>query len=364
MIRKPSAGVVFSALLCFAAPPIHAAETPTVEANRVVELTFTAQKKHDDPSNTIELDVTFTAPDGKSVAVPAFWAGGDVSARPLRLAPGRRPHLPHHLLRRDRRGVARPRGRGQGPALRGRQSALQTRPDPRRGGPAPFHVRRRHAVLLARRHVVDGPVRPAEVARRLQDSGRRPARQGLQRHPDRGRPLPGHAGLRRTRPQRGRLPLGEGLQPYPTGILRQGRRTALLPRRPGVRPVHRRGVGLPSAVDGRREDEEALALPDRAVRGAAGGVVRGGRNQPSLLPRQGLSPRRREADGRLGKGDPHRAEGERLRPAGDGPPDRPAAAERPCPVQGPGLAGLRHAPDRARRPGGPGADDPRLADLL
>src|SRR5205085_2823828 len=40
--------------------------------------TFTAQQKHPDPFNTIELDVTFTAPDGKAVRVPAFWAGGAV----------------------------------------------------------------------------------------------------------------------------------------------------------------------------------------------------------------------------------------------------------------------------------------------
>lgn len=55
-----------------------AAETPTVEANRVVEITFTARNKHDDPFNTVELDVTFTDPDGQTLRVPAFWAGGDV----------------------------------------------------------------------------------------------------------------------------------------------------------------------------------------------------------------------------------------------------------------------------------------------
>ena len=78
---RRSLSFLASLLFCSLSPvpcSLTAAETPTAEANRVVELMFTAQKKHDDPFNTIELDVTFTAPDGKTVAVPAFWAGGDV----------------------------------------------------------------------------------------------------------------------------------------------------------------------------------------------------------------------------------------------------------------------------------------------
>jgi hypothetical protein len=59
MTHQPPAAVL-SALLCLT--PLHAADTPTVEANRMVELTFTAQKQHDDPFNAIDLDVTFTAP--------------------------------------------------------------------------------------------------------------------------------------------------------------------------------------------------------------------------------------------------------------------------------------------------------------
>lgn len=37
-------------------------EPSVVEANRVVELTFTAENPSADPFNTIDLDVTFTAP--------------------------------------------------------------------------------------------------------------------------------------------------------------------------------------------------------------------------------------------------------------------------------------------------------------
>lgn len=54
------------------------AEPLAAEANRVVEVSFTSAKDRDDPFNAVELDVVFTAPDSKSVRVPAFWAGGKV----------------------------------------------------------------------------------------------------------------------------------------------------------------------------------------------------------------------------------------------------------------------------------------------
>ena len=72
-----TAGAVLSVLVCLA-PPLRGDDVPDTEANRVAEILFTAEKKHDDPFNTIDLDVIFTAPDGKSVRVPAFWAEGDV----------------------------------------------------------------------------------------------------------------------------------------------------------------------------------------------------------------------------------------------------------------------------------------------
>ena len=52
-----------------------AAET-VGEANRMVEISFTAGKDHPDPFNTIDVDVTFTTPSSRVVRVPAFWAGG------------------------------------------------------------------------------------------------------------------------------------------------------------------------------------------------------------------------------------------------------------------------------------------------
>ena len=45
------------------------------EANVMVELPFAASIKHDDPFNTITLDVIFTDPAGRELRVPAFWAG-------------------------------------------------------------------------------------------------------------------------------------------------------------------------------------------------------------------------------------------------------------------------------------------------
>src|SRR4051812_47086564 len=49
----------------------------TTAANVMVEQTFTASRAHADPFNDVTLDVVFTAPNSKSMRVPAFWAGGN-----------------------------------------------------------------------------------------------------------------------------------------------------------------------------------------------------------------------------------------------------------------------------------------------
>ncbi len=57
---------------------LYAAESPLQgEANVMVELSFEAQRAHDDPFNTVSLDVVFTTPNNKTLNVPAFWAGGN-----------------------------------------------------------------------------------------------------------------------------------------------------------------------------------------------------------------------------------------------------------------------------------------------
>ncbi len=45
--------------------------------NTIVEIPFRPGGTHADPYNDVDLDVTFTGPDGSEITVPAFWAGGD-----------------------------------------------------------------------------------------------------------------------------------------------------------------------------------------------------------------------------------------------------------------------------------------------
>ncbi len=72
LIRSIALAVVAIAPNAFAVDQ----EPTVVEANRVIELTFNAEKPIADPFNTIDLDVTFTAPSAKILTIPAFWAGG------------------------------------------------------------------------------------------------------------------------------------------------------------------------------------------------------------------------------------------------------------------------------------------------
>ena len=51
---------------------------PRTEANRMVELSFNANRTYTDPFNEVSLDVTFIDPRGRELRVPAFWAGGQV----------------------------------------------------------------------------------------------------------------------------------------------------------------------------------------------------------------------------------------------------------------------------------------------
>ncbi|HLX64889.1 MAG TPA: DUF4038 domain-containing protein [Planctomycetota bacterium] len=46
-------------------------------ANVPLEIPLTAQSNHDDPFNTVVLDVIFTDPHSATLRVPAFWAGGN-----------------------------------------------------------------------------------------------------------------------------------------------------------------------------------------------------------------------------------------------------------------------------------------------
>ncbi|HMJ88175.1 MAG TPA: DUF4038 domain-containing protein, partial [Candidatus Acidoferrum sp.] len=50
----------------------------THEANVPLEISFTATKPHDDPFNTVQVNVLFTDAKGATKLVPAFWDGGSV----------------------------------------------------------------------------------------------------------------------------------------------------------------------------------------------------------------------------------------------------------------------------------------------
>ncbi len=48
----------------------------TVEQNRTAEWCFASQRERRDPFNEVSLEARFVGPDGRELAVPAFWAGG------------------------------------------------------------------------------------------------------------------------------------------------------------------------------------------------------------------------------------------------------------------------------------------------
>ncbi|MBC9867591.1 MAG: DUF4038 domain-containing protein [Opitutae bacterium] len=62
---------------CFALNRSGQAAVDNIEANRVAEISFQAEKSRGNPFLEIELDVVFTDPEGMQKTVPAFWAGGD-----------------------------------------------------------------------------------------------------------------------------------------------------------------------------------------------------------------------------------------------------------------------------------------------
>ena len=75
-----SACTVLAILLLFGAacaPGERAGEeVPRTMANMPLELSFTARAAHDDPFNTVTLDLVVVSPSGATCRVPAFWDGG------------------------------------------------------------------------------------------------------------------------------------------------------------------------------------------------------------------------------------------------------------------------------------------------
>ncbi len=70
--RHPFCALTVALLL---ASPVAGSDTP---ANIPVELSFTAASAHDDPFNTVSVDLMVTTPSGKQLKVPMFWVGKNV----------------------------------------------------------------------------------------------------------------------------------------------------------------------------------------------------------------------------------------------------------------------------------------------
>jgi len=64
-------------LCCFSLSLSAQAEAINSQANRVVEISFQAEKSRSNPFLEVEVDVVFTDPKGTQKTVPAFWAGGE-----------------------------------------------------------------------------------------------------------------------------------------------------------------------------------------------------------------------------------------------------------------------------------------------
>src|SRR6476620_3026962 len=69
-------GTLIALLLCGGASPAVGKPVYETKANVMVEVQFEAHASHDDPFNTVSVDVVFADPNGKELKVPAFWAGG------------------------------------------------------------------------------------------------------------------------------------------------------------------------------------------------------------------------------------------------------------------------------------------------
>ena len=275
-----------------------------VEANRLVEFTFTSEKVYNDPFNEVELAAVFRTPQGRELRVPAFWAGGRVwKVRYSSAAIGR------HTFRTECSDTANGKLHGatglvevvpyQGDNPLYRHGPMRVAADHRHFEHAdgtPFfwlgdtwwmglcqrlHWPEDFQTLAADRkakgfnvvQIVAGlyPDMPAFDPRGANEAG-----------------FPWEKDYARIRPE----------------YFDQADQRLAVPGRPGFRAVHRRGLGLSSALAGRRAHEEALALPGRALRRAAGGVVRGGRGHHALLRLPAARRRRGLAEARLERGHP------------------------------------------------------------
>ncbi len=152
----------------------HAAEIGQWE---VFETSYETQKTYAKPFVDVEVNVVFSQGD-KQWTVPAFWAGG--SKWTVRFAP---PVQGEYTFRVECTDKANADLNGNEQTLRvtaytGDNPAAQARLSAGQRRQAALRARRRHAVLLAGRHVVEGPVQAADLGR-LSGTDGRPQGQGL-----------------------------------------------------------------------------------------------------------------------------------------------------------------------------------------
>ena len=286
MSRRTFVKAVAASAVVSSIAKIGAAEERAATAGTPTEWSYASGKQYDDPFNQVDVDAIVTLPSGGEERVPGFWAGG--STWRVRYA----PPAPGSYKIRSVCSDAKNRDLHDQTmtlhvdAVRRREYSLQARPaENRRRRPA-LRARRRHALLLAGRHLVDGIVQAAELARRIRDAHRRSRAQGLHHGADRGRPLSRHAVV----DERG---ANEAGFPWERDFARINPAYFDMA---DVRIQHLADHGLAACIvgfwgyfiplHGHGQGEETLALPGRALERVSGGVVPGRRRHHALLPFQ------------------------------------------------------------------------------
>ena len=92
----------------------------------MVEIAFTASQDYRDAFHEVTLDALFETPQGRTLKVPAFWAGGRDVEGPLRLARGGHAPLAKRVLRAGGSGLARTHGDSDRRAVPRRKPALSS----------------------------------------------------------------------------------------------------------------------------------------------------------------------------------------------------------------------------------------------
>ncbi len=314
----------------------------------MIEIPFTAKKVNDDPFNKVSLDVVFTNPDNKTLRVPAFWDGG--SKWKVRYAS---PVVgTHHFISecsdREDQGLHNVTGEVCINAYTGENPLYKH-------GPVRVAADRRYLQyadgtpffwlgdtwwmgLCHRLHWPD-EVKTLAADRKAKGFNVIQIVAGL--YPDmppfdpRGANeagFPWEEKYARIRPeyfdaadQRLEYLVDQGFSPCIVGAW---------------------GYFMP--LDGRRQGQATLAIPDREVRRVTRRVVRRGRGESAVVSGQRVSIRRSETDVAVDGGDAIHPHNGSLPPTPDDPSDRHRPPVGPKRDRRSGLTRYRHAANPAR----------------